>query len=147
MDEVLTQRLSEAAGTAVSASPRARITRPPGVEALELPGGSRLPLTADTLAAPDGPGVYFFLRGEARVGALVVNPEPEESALARLDDATLVSRLRARDVRTVRDSAQLSSALFASAPRRPVVLPLLIVALAALLVESAVAGVGHKRAG
>jgi Aerotolerance regulator N-terminal len=147
MDYVLSQRLSEDAGTVLSAAPRARLTRPPGVEALELPGGSRLALTADTLAAPDRPGVYFFIRGDARVGALVVNPEPEESALARLDDATLASRIRARNVRTVSDSTQLSTTLFASAPRRPVVMPLLIVALAALLVESAVAGIGHRRAG
>jgi hypothetical protein len=131
----------------LAATPGARVTRPPAVEALELPDGSRFPLTADTLAAPARAGVYFFIHGDQRAGALVVNPEAEESALARLDDAALVSRIRARDVRAVSDGAQLSKALFASAPRRPVAMPILLVALAALLAESMMAGIGQRRAG
>ena len=44
--------------------------------------------------APDRTGVYFFLRGTSRAGALLVNPEPAESQLRRLDDATMARRIR-----------------------------------------------------
>ena len=67
-------------------------------------------------------------------------------AFARLDDVTLVSRIRARDVRAVSDSARLGTVLFASAPRRPIMLPVLLAAIAALLAESVVAGIGQRRA-
>ena len=114
------------------------------LDALELPGGRRVALAADTIVAPDRAGVAFFLRGTRRVGALVVNPEPDESDLARLDAATLASRVRAREVVSP-DSARWGAALFSSSPRRSLLVPVLVLALAVLLLESAVAGAGQRR--
>ncbi|HEY9479377.1 MAG TPA: hypothetical protein VIP79_04780, partial [Gemmatimonadaceae bacterium] len=131
--------------------PGAVVARPADADALELPAradsaeSSTLPLHDDSLVTPDRPGVYFYLHGGARAGALVVNPQPVESQLRRLDLATLGSRVRSDDVRAFDQAGQLESSVFASAPRRPVVFPLLILALAALLTESVVAGGGWRR--
>jgi hypothetical protein len=145
LGDVLSQRLGTESGAAAAAAPHAMVARPAGADALELPGGQQLPLPDDSLAAPDRPGTYFYLHGGRRTGALVVNPEPEESDLTRLDLATLGSRIRARDVRALDDSEQLQAGIFASAPRRSISIALLLVALAALIAESAVAGGAHRR--
>jgi hypothetical protein len=73
-----------------------------------------------------------------------VNPEPDESDLTRLDAPALTSRVRAREV-VFPDSAEWGAALFSSSPRRSLLVPVLIVALAVLLLESAVAGAGQRR--
>ena len=151
LGDIFSQRLSREPGAVVSALPGETVARPADADALELPASSdsaassTLPLHDDSLATPGRPGVYFFLHGGERAGALVVNPQPAESQLRRLDLATLGSRVRADDVRAVDQSGQLESSVFTSAPRRPVVFPLLILALAALLTESVVAGGGWRR--
>jgi hypothetical protein len=145
LTDVVTQRLFGEAGSVVHASPGAAVSRPDGAEALELPGGRRVTLVTDTLVAPDRAGVAFFLRGGRRVGALVVNPEAEESDLTRLDGAALASRVRGREV-VLPDSGQWVASLFSSSPRRSLLVPVLILALAVLILESAVAGAGQRRA-
>ena len=97
-----------------------------------------------TIVAPDRAGVAFFLRGARRVGALVVNAEPEESDLTRLDPAALVvahSRPRGR----VPGQHALECIAVSSSPRRSLLVPVLVLALAVLLLESAVAGAGQRR--
>jgi hypothetical protein len=144
LTDVVTQRLFGDAGQVVHAAPGAPVARPAGADVLELQGGRRVTLTTDTIVAPDRAGVAFFLRGTRRVGALVVNPEPDESDLTRLDAPALTSRVRAREV-VFPDSAEWGAALFSSSPRRSLLVPVLIVALAVLLLESAVAGAGQRR--
>lgn len=145
LTDVVTQRLFGDAGSVVYASPGAPVARAAGADQLELPGGRRVAVATDTLVAPDRAGVAFFLRGGRRVGALVVNPEPDESNLARLDGATLASRVRATDV-VLPDSGQWAASLFSSSPRRSLLVPVLVLALAVLVLESAVAGAGQRRA-
>jgi hypothetical protein len=53
--------------------------------------------------------------------------------------------VRGDDVHAYDSSGDLDASVFASAPRRPLVFPLLILALAALLTESVVAGGGWRR--
>jgi hypothetical protein len=144
LTDVVTQRLFGDAGRVIQASPGAAVIRPNGADMLELPGGRRVTLTTDTIVAPDRAGVAFFLRGGRRVGALVANPEPDESDLTRIDPQTLASRVRAKDV-VVSDSARLGSVLFSSSPRRSLLVPVLVLALAVLILESAVAGAGQRR--
>ncbi|MGH7647333.1 MAG: hypothetical protein ACREND_04400, partial [Gemmatimonadaceae bacterium] len=146
LGDVLSQRLSTDAGTVAAATPGAVIARPLGADALELPDGDRTPLPDDSLAAPSRPGAYFFVHGTTRLGALVVNPEPFESDLRRLDDAALAARLRARHVTMAEDGATFSAAVFATAPRRPLAAPLLAAALVALVAESAMARGGRTTA-
>jgi hypothetical protein len=144
LTDVVTQRLFGDAGRVVDATPGAPVARPDGADALELPGGRRVTLASDTVVAPDRPGVGFFMRGTRRVGALVVNPEPDESNLTRLDLSALASRVRAAEVVSP-DSARWSASLFSSSPRRSLLVPVLVLALAVLLLESAVAGAGQRR--
>ncbi|MGH7625875.1 MAG: BatA domain-containing protein [Gemmatimonadaceae bacterium] len=141
--EMFSQRLGREAGTIVDAIPGAMLARPAGVDALELPEGQRQALSGDSLAAPDESGVYPFLTGSARAGALVVNPEPAESELRRLSPQALASRIRAASVRSGEDSAAVRAHAFDSAPRRPLVLPLLLLAVVALVAESALTGRSH----
>jgi len=139
LGDVLSQRLSADAGTVLATTPGAMVVRPTGADALELPDGDRVPLPDDSLAAPARPGAYFFLHAGSRTGALVVNPEPSESDLHRLDPTALAARLRARHVTAVEDGARFTTAVFATAPRRPLAAPLLAAALVALVAESAMA--------
>src|SRR5215208_1121759 len=135
--EVLTQRLASDAGAVVAAAPGGLVERLSDADALE-PAGSveRIPIAEDRFAAPARPGVYFFVRGTRRAGALVVNPEPEESLLARLDRRELARRFEGQQVAVFGDVAAWHDALFTTAARRPLLLPFLIGALVALLVES-----------
>ncbi|MGH7721033.1 MAG: hypothetical protein ACREON_19570, partial [Gemmatimonadaceae bacterium] len=145
LSDVISQRLTGGAGSVRFAPPGAAVARPAEADALELPGGQRLPLSGDSIAAPAAAGVSFFTRGQERIGALVVNPEPAESMLDRFDAAGLRARLRAREVRVIDDAAQWRDAAFDSAPRRPIIMPLLLLAVATLLAESVMAGSGRKK--
>ncbi|MFN2400117.1 MAG: VWA domain-containing protein [Gemmatimonadaceae bacterium] len=142
LGEVISQRLSEDAGGVMSSRPGAQLARPRGALGLELTGGERLALRSDTITAPDIAGSYFFVSGELRVGALVVNAEPEESDLRRLSSNALRASLGAYLVTD--DTLRLASEVFSSAPRRSVMLPILLATLAILLVESVLAGAGHR---
>ncbi|MGI8498072.1 MAG: BatA domain-containing protein [Gemmatimonadaceae bacterium] len=145
LGDVISQRLSAAGGRTVTAAPGDRVPRPRGVDALEPPVGTPLALAGDTMAAPDHPGVYFFLRGGARTGALIVNPEPEESVLGRLDLVALRQRFPGPGATATSDTMAWRSTGFASAPRRAIVAPLVAILFAALLLESGMAGAGRRR--
>ena len=76
-----------------TAAPGAPIPVPSDVDGLLGPGGIRS-VRGDRIAAPTDPGVYFWLRTGARVGALVVDPEAEEVVLARWNTGELGERIR-----------------------------------------------------
>ncbi len=76
-----------------STAPGAPVSVPSGVDGLLGPGGTRT-VRGDRITAPTDPGVYFWLRTGARVGALVVDPEAEEVVLARLSAGELGERVR-----------------------------------------------------
>ncbi|HEX7124035.1 MAG TPA: hypothetical protein VF178_16780, partial [Gemmatimonadaceae bacterium] len=85
--------------------------------------------------APARPGVYFLRRGEERAGALVVNVEPEESLLDRLDARVLADRL-GREGTVVDNVELLREAVLRSGARRPLQVFLLALALLCLAAES-----------
>jgi hypothetical protein len=144
--DALTQRLAGEGGGVLLAAPGATVRRPTWADAMEDAEGQRTGLTATSFAAPARSGVFFLLRDGARTGALVVNGEAEESALGRLDDGVLRRRLGGGDVTVVADAARWSASVFGTADRRPLAVPFLVAAIAALLAESAVAGAGNRRA-
>lgn len=110
---------------------------PTGVDALEGSDAVLTPVSAGT-AAPARSGVYFLRRGAERVGALVVNAEPEESDLARLSIAALRDRVRARDALVTSDVTTWKRSLFDVGSRRPLQLPLIMIALLLLVAETVV---------
>lgn len=144
LGDVLSQRLT--GGERTSVHPGASVRRPAWADALEAPDGQRIPLAGQSITAPARSGVYFLLRGADRSGALVVNGEPSESELGRLDDGALRERLRGGDVSVSSDGRLWARSVFAAADGRPLAVPFLVVALLALLAESAIAGAGARRA-
>lgn len=135
LGDMIAQHLAGGASGIVYAAPGANLTLPAAVDALEASDGATT-RAAGLTAAPARPGVYFLKRGPARVGALVVNPEPEESDLRRVELAALRDRLRGRTPVVTTDPAEWSRALFASGSQRPLQLPLLLLAIAFLAAES-----------
>jgi hypothetical protein len=79
--------------------------------------------------------VYFLLRGGERAGALVVNPEPDESVLDRLDPSALRSRLGARDADVHASRDRFVAAAFDPAAGRSLLPMLLVAALGVLVAE------------
>src|SRR5439155_22115661 len=90
---VSTERLVGEPGQAISAAPGAQLIRPRWADAIEGLDGQRTVL-AETLEAPARAGTYFLTRSGHRVGAVVVNPPPEESILDRYPPNELRARLR-----------------------------------------------------
>ena len=136
LDDMLSQRLSGEGGIPQEVAPGEHIARPAGVEALELPEGGMTRLTGDSLTAPARAGTYFYQRGTARVGALVVNAEPSESELARLTPQALAVKLGTRAATVFTDSTAFGASVLTAAPQRPLVAPLLLIAAITLLVET-----------
>ena len=143
--DALTQRLAGAGGGVIAATPGAPLRRPAWADAMEDGEGRRIPLGDAIFTAPVRSGVFFLLRGGERAGAVVVNGEPEESELGRLDDDVLERRVATDDVTVSADATVWSASIFGTADRRPLAVPFLVAAIAALMAESALAGAGHRR--
>ncbi|MGH7713207.1 MAG: vWA domain-containing protein, partial [Gemmatimonadaceae bacterium] len=126
LGDVLSQQLGGEAGRVLALAPGAEFRAPQGTTALESAEGQTLPLDPAAPRAPLRQGVYFLRRGPARVGALTVNAEADESDLRRLNDAALSARVRGRDVMVLRDPTAWRSAAFAVENRRPLGTLLLI---------------------
>lgn len=131
---LLTQRLATEGSSLLHAAPGGAVRLPAGVTQLEGPDGQVGPVPDDG-RAPRRAGTWFLRRGDDRVGALVVNPELDESRLDRLDGATLASRIRARRVESTGDAGALPAAAFDASARRPLQALLIALALACLVAE------------
>jgi hypothetical protein len=143
----LTQHLAGAGRGLFDVAPGATIRRPGWATALELADGQRVALTEPTFRAPDRSGVALLLRGGERAGAVVVNGEPSESQLGRLDAPTLRARIQGDEVEIVDDPDRWWRVVFGAADRRPLAVPFLLIAVVALIAESALGGVGGRRGG
>lgn len=133
--DVLSERLVGEPGQVLSAAPGSHLPRPRWADAMENSDGSRTSL-GETLDAPSRPGVYFLTRGDHRVGAVVVNPPPEESELARFSADELRGRLRAERALVAATPSAWISMAFRAAARRSLVVPALFAALVLLAMES-----------
>jgi hypothetical protein len=123
-------------GAPVEALPGRPIRLPVGAETLESSGGSRRSITAELMDAPDERGVWFILRGGRRVGAVVVNAPPEESALERWTAPALAARLGGVTARYSTTSAGWVGDTYAAGVTRPAGTPILVVALLLLAAEA-----------
>lgn len=108
--------------------------------ALERPDGSLVPLASDRVTMPNESGVYFLRRQNARIGALVANPEPQESDMRPATAAEYGTAFRARidgrsiAIDTVSDVWRRHA--LDQAAGRSLLLPLVALALLALLLEA-----------
>ena len=136
--EAASQRLAGDAGVVLSATPGARVRAPAGVQAVDDAGGQPVAISNAEIVAPDRAGVYFLRRGGAKAGALVVNGEPDESALARLTAPVLRSRFDGPSVTVAADADRWASDAYTGSARRPLGTPLLILAALVLIVEAVI---------
>lgn len=145
--EALARRLGDD-GRLIEASPGQVVSGLRDISGLEAPDGTVSPLASDRLTVPAQAGVYFLRRQEARAGALVVNGEPSESEFAAASgtsantnaDATVAGLVVGRDVVAATDATQWQDAVFSRAAGQALLLPLVALALAALLAEAYVSG-------
>lgn len=135
LGDVVAQRLAGEATAVIEATPGAPVRLPSVADGLEAVDGQVTPLDEAT-RAPTRPGVYYVRRGADRIGALVVNPEPDEGNMERLALAALRDRVRARDALVTDDEAHWRRSLFDVGSRRPLQLPMLLLALAFLAAET-----------
>ena len=146
MARMLDERLVGEPGQVLTAVPGAELPRPRWAEALVAADGTGNRETLDdTIAVPARPGVYFFERGGRRVGALVVDAEPDESVLARATNEELEGRFRATRVVAAPERENWPAFAFQAASRRSLVQPLLILALVLLALETLLARAGTPR--
>jgi hypothetical protein len=133
MSAMLSQRLTREGSGLIRADPGAALRLPAAVTGFE--GDSQVFAVGTEATAPTHAGVFFLRRGDERVGALVVNPEREESRLDRLSATDLKGRLRATDVVIATDPAEIPRHAFDASAQRPLQALLLLLALACLIAE------------
>ena len=138
LGSAIADHLSGDAGSITEAAPGASIARPAWARELEEPDGTRRAVTASRIEAPTRAGVYFWLRGTQRAGALVVNPEVSESDLTRLPIAALRSRFTGAEVAATDDAGKWTSSAFSFSGRRALDGVFIVLALLLLLAEAVV---------
>lgn len=132
--ETLSHRLGNE-GRIIETSPGRVVSGLRGITALETPEGDLLNIQGDRMNAPARAGVYFLRRLDARVGALVVNGEASESVLDA-DSSSLRLLVSGKDIHSLSDGSEWRSEVFARASGGSLVVPLLLLALVALLAET-----------
>jgi hypothetical protein len=138
LDVLLSQWLAQGSVGAVEVAPGRVVRVPAAVETMESPDGTTQPVTAGvTREAPWKAGVYFWRRGNVRVGALVVNAEAAESDLAHLTADSLATRLGGTPLAVA--PIDVGRATFAAGGARVLDRTFLVLALLLLLAETLVA--------
>jgi hypothetical protein len=140
--EALSRRLGED-GRLIEAVPGEHLVGLRGVTGLEGPDGKIVGTNSDRLTVPNVAGVYYLRRQAARVGALVVNPEPEESDVVGMGQggadsavAAMRTHIAGRDVTPAASVSAWRTLVFDRAAGHGLLLPLVALALAALLAEA-----------
>jgi len=140
--DALVNRVAAAEVWRVRARPGEVVVLPPAVSAALFPRGRVVVAGDRRLAAPEEPGVYFLAGGAAdTVGALEVNSDPRESALA---PATAAAARAALGPETeVRE--HLAGRVFAAGRRAEISTVFLALAVTLALSELALASAGGLR--
>jgi len=115
---------------------------PAGASALRSAAdGARLTVSGASIPAPASAGLWFWMRGVDTVGAVGVHLDAGEPLLARATDAELAARFGG--VARVALAADLPAFLRSvrqSGAAQPIVMPLLLLALLAVLAEAWISG-------
>ena len=138
LGSAIADHLSGDAGSITEAAPGANVARPAWAHELEEPDGNHREVTESRFAAPEHPGVYFWLRGTQRAGALVVNPEVGESDLTRLSVAQLKTRFSGAEVVATDNASRWVASAFSFSGRRALDSSFLVLGLLLLAAEAVV---------
>jgi hypothetical protein len=136
--DLLTLQLSDE-GAVWAAAPGDTLTLPVDVDALEAPDGTVTAVDGVGLVVPGVPGVYRLGRAARTVGALVVNPETEESNVQGRGEAVWQDAFSNARPLLVNAPDAVAGAVFDRAGGRSIVWPLVLLALVALLLEALMA--------
>lgn len=142
LGDVLAARLHGDPGVLRTATPGQRTPIPPGIDAIESIDGRRITVTGGVVEAPAVAGTYFLIQGTRRAGALVVNPEIQESRLDRWPPHELANRVAAQSARVADRREDWIDLTFTGAARRSLVGPLLVALLLVLAAEMVAATMG-----
>lgn len=128
-------------------APGDAVVLPSLADAVERPDGVRDPVEGGArYRAPALPGIYRVLAGDRIVDAFAVNPPAVESDLTRYERRQLTAALDGWRVRVSDDAGDWLRMIYQRRLGREVWRPLLLLALALLLVETLVAAAGRARA-
>jgi hypothetical protein len=146
LGDVLASRLHSDPGGIRYAAPGDRVTRLPGVDAIESAAGGRTSVAnGASFDAPAVAGTYFHIQGTRRVGALVVNPEPDESRLDRWRPNDLAEHVvSSSGARLARDRDEWVRLAFSATSRRPLAGVLMVAILLTLGAEMLLATTGGR---
>lgn len=134
----IADRLGGDAGAVTEAAPGALVPRPAWARELEWPDGTVHPIAEGRVRAPSRAGVYFWRRGAARGGALVVNPETGESDLTRAAPAALAAKFTGGPVAVHASSGDWVPTVFAVTGRRALEGTMLVAVVLLLVAEATV---------
>lgn len=127
-------------------SPGSTVALAPEATAVVLPDGSRDDVVAGReYLVPGRPGVYQILAGERVLDAFAVNPDPAESDLRRLDERGLRAALPGWRAELTGTPSTWADAIYRQRLGREIWRPLVLAALAFLLIEGLVAAAGARR--
>lgn len=144
LDDLIAQRLVVGTVGVVESTPGGTVRVPTLAEGLEAPDGTVSAANAGAVIdVPWLAGVHFWRRGTDRIGALVINPEPRESDLARLATDSLAQQLGATTASA--DPAAAGRAAFAAGGSRALARTFLLLALLLLVAETLVARRGTAK--
>ena len=133
-----------ASGTtaAMHAAPGQSITAPTGATELRSADGkTRKRITGAMTTAPTAPGLWFWMRGSDVMGALGVQIDAAEPQLARATPAELLARFGGADRAAVTsDVAAFLGSVRQSGASQPMAVPLLVLALLAVVAEAWLSG-------
>jgi hypothetical protein len=142
LGDVLSSRLHGDPGVLRAAAPGQRVAIPAGIDAIEGADGRRIPVSSSAVEAPGVAGTYFLIQGPRRAGALVVNPEVEESTLDRWSAEELSRRIASRAARVAESPEAWVDLAFTGAARQSLVGPMLLAVLLVLVAEMVAATTG-----
>jgi hypothetical protein len=144
----LTGAWASVADSRPEVGPGTLTTIPAEATAVLRPDGSRDSVMADGgYRVPGRPGIYQLLAGERVLDAFAVNPDPAESDLARLDDRALRTALSGWRPERITEPSDWPDAIYQQRLGKEVWRPLVLAALAFLLIEGLVAASGSGRVG
>ena len=133
-----------ASGTTAATIVTAGATLVPPTGATELRSSDatvKVPLTGATVTAPAAPGLYFWMRGSDVTGAIGVQIAAGEPLLARATPAELTARFGGADRVALSSEVQaFLGSVRQSGAAQPMVMPLLLLALLAVLAEAWLSG-------
>ena len=140
--------LSSGTTAATFAAAGARISVPAGATALHsADGANQRAVSASTINAPAAPGLYFWMRGTSIIGAVGVRIDSGEPQLARAVPAELLAHFGGADHAELNsDAPAFLRSVRQSGASRPLVAPLLWLALLAVVAEAWLSGRYRTRA-